>query len=119
MKKHLIILACQICLVTMIYVTVGKFIPETFNYICPTDGMEYQTNYAIFAVAVSLFTVIETVILYVIFDMTEQQTLKAYKKEREKNCISEAEKDNKIQALENKIKTLETALNSVIKKNNQ
>lgn len=119
MKKHLTILAVQICLAAIIYFAVGNFIPECFNYTCPFNGGEYQTNYAVFAAAICLFTVFETIILYMIFDMAERETLKAYKKEREKNCISEAEKDSKIQALENKIKTLETALDSVIKKNNQ
>lgn len=119
MKKHLTILAIQICLSAIIYFAVSKFMPECFNYTCPFNGMEYQTNYAVFAAAICLFTVFETIVLYMIFDMAEQQTLKAYKKEREKNSISEAEKNSKIQELENKIKTLETALDSVIKKNNQ
>lgn len=118
MKKHLTILTVQLCLAVMVYFAVGKFMPQCFNYTCPFNGAEYQTNYAIFATALCLFTVFETIVLYMIFDMAEQQTLKAYKKEREKNSISEAEKNSKIQELENKIKTLETALENIIKKNN-
>ena len=53
------------------------------------------------------------------FDIAEQDKLKAYKKEREKNSISGAEKDSEIAALENKVKTLETALDSLIKKDNK
>ena len=55
-----------------------------------------------------------------LFDMAEQTEMKAYvKKEYEKMSISKNEKDSQITALENKVKTLETALENVLKNNNK
>jgi hypothetical protein len=52
--------------------------------------------------------------------MAEQAEMKAYvKKEYEKMSISKNEKDSQITALENKVKTLETALENVLKNNNK
>ncbi len=119
MNKNLMILAGEILTAAVIYIVVNAFLPQNFAYTCPFDGKEYQTTLAVLLTVVYLFSVFYATILHMFFDMAEQAKLKAYKKEYEKNSISEAEKDSQITALENKVKTLETALENVLKNNNK
>lgn len=119
MNKNLIILLIEILTAVAIYFVLNSYMPMDFNYTCPIDGKEYHTTVAILITAVYLAGVIYSTILHMFFDIAEQDKLKAYKKEREKNSISGAEKDSEIAALENKVKTLETALDSLIKKENK
>lgn len=119
MNKNLMILAGEILTAAVIYVVVNTFLPQNFAYTCPFDGKEYQTTFAILISAVYIVSVVYATILHMIFGVAEQGKLKAYQKEREKNSISGAEKDSEIAALENKVKTLETALENLIKKKNE
>lgn len=119
MNKNLIILAGEILTAVAIYIVVDMFMPQSLNYTCPFDGQEYQTTFAVLISVVYLAGVIYSTIFHIFFDMTEQNKLNAYKKEHEKNSITGAEKDSTIAALENKVKTLETALDSLIKKENK
>lgn len=115
MNKNLIIFLGTTCAAALLYFFVNMYIPISFNYICPIDGKEYQTTLAVYSAVIFMLCLMYVIVQYIVFDMAEQKTLKAYKKEYEKNSISEAEKDSKIQALENKVKTLETALDNVLK----
>lgn len=119
MNKNLIIVLGEILTAVVIYFVFNTYMPMDFNYTCPFDGNEYHTTVAILITVVYLAGVVYSTILHMFFDITEQDKLKAYKKEREKNSISGAEKDSEIAALENKVKTLETALDSLIKKDNK
>ena len=119
MNKNLMIFAGEILTAAVIYVVVNTFLPQNFAYTCPFDGKEYQTTFAILISAVYIVSVVYATILHMIFGVAEQGKLKAYQKEREKNSISGAEKDSEIAALENKVKTLETALENLIKKKNE
>lgn len=119
MNKNLIILAGEILTAVAIYVVVNMLMPQSFTYTCPFDGQKYQTTFAIMISVIYLAGVIYSTILHMLFDIAEQNKLKAYKKEHEKNSITGAEKDSTIAALENKVKTLETALDSLIKKENK
>ena len=115
MNKNLIILLGEILTAVAIYFGLNAYMPMDFNYTCPFDGKEYQTTFAILISAVYIVSVVYATI----FGAAEQGKLKAYQKEREKNSISGAEKDSEIAALENKVKTLETALENLIKKENE
>lgn len=120
MNKNLMILAGEILTAAVIYVVVNTFLPQKFAYTCPFDGKEYQTTLAVLLTVVYLFSVFYATILHMLFDMAEQAEMKAYvKKEYEKMSISKNEKDSQITALENKVKTLETALENVLKNNNK
>lgn len=119
MNKNLIILLGEILTAVAIYFVLNAYMPMDFDYTCPFDGKEYQTTFAILISAVYIVSVVYATILHMIFGAAEQGKLKAYQKEREKNSISGAEKDSEIAALENKVKTLETALENLIKKKNE
>lgn len=119
MNKNLIVLLCEIFIGFGIYFALNTYMPMDFTYTCPFDGKEYQTTIAILITTVYLASVVFSTILHMLTDVAEQNKLKAYKKEHEKNSISGAEKDSVIAALENKVKTLETALDSLIKKENK
>ena len=119
MNKNLIVLLCEIFIGVGIYFALNTYMLMDFAYTCPFDGNEYHTTVAILVTVVYLAGVVYSTILHMFFDIAEQDKLKAYKKEREKNSISGAEKDSEIAALENKVKTLETALDSLIKKDNK
>lgn len=119
MNKYVIIIFGEILTAVAIYFVLNMLMPMDFNYICPIDGKEYHTTIAVLITLVYLAGILYSTILHVFFDTAEQEKLKAYKKEREKNSISGAEKDSEIAALENKVKTLETALDSFIKKENK
>lgn len=116
MNKNLIILLAEILTAVAIYFVLNAYMPMDFNYTCPIDKNEYHTTVAILITVVYVAGVVYSTVLHMFFDIAEQDKLKAYKKEREKNSISGAEKDSEIAALENKVKTLETALDSLIKK---
>lgn len=119
MNKNLIILLVEILTAVAFYFALNTFMPMDFNYTCPINGKEYHTTVAILITVVYLLGMLYSSVLHMFFDVAEQDKLKAYKKEREKNSISGAEKDSEIAALENKVKTLETALDSLIKKENK
>lgn len=119
MNKNLIVLLVEILTAVAIYFVLNTYMPMDFNYTCPFDGKEYQTTFAILISAAYIVSVVYATILHMLSDITEHGKLKAYQKEREKNSISGAEKDSVIAALENKVKTLETALDSLIKKENK
>lgn len=119
MNKNLIILLSEILTAVAVYFAISAFMPMDFNYTCPINGKEYHTTFAILISTIYLISEMYATILHMFFDIAEQDKLKAYKKEREKNSISGAEKDSEIAALENKVKTLETALDSLIKKENK
>ena len=120
MNKNLMILLGEILTAVAIYFGLNAYMPMDFNYTCPFDGKEYQTTLAVLLTVVYLFSVFYATILHMLFDMAEQAEMKAYvKKEYEKMSISKNEKDSQITALENKVKTLETALENVLKNNNK
>ena len=120
MNKNLIIVLGEILTAVAIYFVFNTYMPMDFNYTCPFDGKEYQTTLAVLLTVVYLFSVFYATILHMLFDMAEQTEMKAYvKKEYEKMSISKNEKDSQITALENKVKTLETALENVLKNNNK
>lgn len=119
MNKNLVILIGEILTAVAIYIVVDMLMPQSLNYTCPFDGQEYQTTLAILISVVYIAGVVYSTILHIIFDIAERNKLKAYKKEYEKNSITGAEKDSTIAALENKVKTLETALDSLIRKENK
>ncbi len=119
MNKNLIILTGELLTAVAIYYIVNMLVPQNISYTCPFDGAEYQTTLAILISVVYIAGVIYSTMWHIVFDIAENNKLKAYKKEYEKNSITGAEKDSTIAALENKIKTLETALDSVIRKGNK
>jgi Na+/melibiose symporter-like transporter len=80
------------------------------------NGAEHTISYQLFAAIVYLIGGISTILVYTVIDISETRKLAAYKKDREKTSVANEEKDSKISALENQVKTLEAALDSVIKK---
>ncbi len=92
---------------------------DKINLQCIITQKTYTLDFPIIVAVAWFLGFIEMLIFQILFLKTrEKQKITAYKKQYEKNAVSEAEKDNQIKALENKVKTLETALESVLKKNN-
>lgn len=82
------------------------------------NGQIYNVPYPYLLTAVWIIGTINMgLISFNVASMKESKKISAYKKEYEKNSVEYAEKDDIIKALENKVKTLEAALESVIKKN--
>jgi len=115
--KIFLVLLVEILLALLFMLFVSQNYNSMFEYTCPFDKHLYSVSYVHFATVIYLIGALTTIILYAIFSYAETRALKAYKKEHEKSEISHAEKDNKIISLENKVKTLETALDNVLKKN--
>lgn len=119
MIKHLIVIGVAICLAVALYIVVGHFYAGGVNVICPISHEKYYISYALLISGIYAVSVLYTAILYIFLDFSDANKLKAYKREYEKNSVSKEEKDSQIKALENKVKTLEAALDSIIKKDNQ
>lgn len=114
MKITFVLLAEVLLTLLFVFFASGHY-NGTFNFTCPIDKQLYTISYIKFAAITYLAGGITTVLIYMILDIADQRKLNAYKNEREKNSVASAEKDSHIQALENKIKTLESALDNVLK----
>lgn len=119
MNKHVIVIGGAICLAIAIYILIGDFYTGGVNFTCPISHEKYHVSYALLVSGIYFCSVLYTSILYMFLDFADMNKLKAYKKEYEKNAVSKEEKDSQIKALENKVKTLEVALDNMIKKGNQ
>ncbi len=114
--KIFIVVLTEVLLVLLFLFFASSNYDGVFQYTCPFDKQLYTVSYVTFAAITYLIGGLSTVFIYAVVNITESRALTAYKKEHEKNSISQNEKDDKIKALENKVKTLETALDNVIKK---
>ena len=114
--KLLIVLLVEVIAVAVYVMLFADNFSGTLTYTCPFDKNMYTVTYINFAAAAFMAGCVTTLLIYLFMNISEQRVLNAYKKEREKNSVNTAEKDSQIKALENKIKTLETALNSVLNK---
>lgn len=84
------------------------------------NGQVYNVFYPYLTASLWVAGVINMgLIAFNISNLKESKKISAYKKEYEKNSVAYAEKDDIIKALENKVKTLETALDSVLKNKEQ
>lgn len=93
---------------------------EILKLKCIISGKIYSVPFAYIVGAAWLLGMTGMFVLQsMVLKNAELKKLSDYKKQYEKKSIEKDEKDDKIKALENKVKTLETALDSVIKKNNQ
>ncbi|MBQ2644909.1 hypothetical protein IJG14_04970 [bacterium] len=113
--RILLVLLTEILLTLIFVYFASNYYNGEINYVCPFDNKEYSITYVHFAAITYLIGGISTLLIYAILNITDNKTILAYKKEREKHSVDSAEKDGQIKALENKIKTLETALDNVIK----
>lgn len=118
MKIFLVVLA-EILLTLLFVLFAANNYDGIIQFTCPIDKQLYTISYVTFAAITYMIGGLSTVLIYTAINITEGRTISAYKKEREKNTIETAEKDDKIKALENKVKTLEKALDSVIKPNDK
>lgn len=114
--KILLVILTEILLTLLFVFFASHNYNGTFQYTCPFDHQVYTISYVTFAAITYLIGGLSTVLIYAIINIADERKLSAYKKDREKNSITSAEKDDQIKALENKVKTLEKALDSVIKK---
>ncbi|MCR5261323.1 MAG: hypothetical protein K6C94_05740 [Candidatus Gastranaerophilales bacterium] len=114
MKITFVLLAEILLTLLFLYFAAGHY-NGTLSLTCPFNNQLYTFSYIKFAALAYLAGGITTVLIYMILDIADQRKLKAFKNEREKNKVAEAEKDSQIEALENKIKTLESALDNVLK----
>jgi len=114
--KIFLVLLVEILLALVFMLFVSQNYNSMFEYTCPFDKHLYTVSYVHFATIIYLIGALTAIIMYIFFSYGETRALKAYKKEHEKSAISNAEKDNKIISLENKVKTLETALGNLLKK---
>ena len=117
MKIFLVILV-EILLALIFMLSISKNYDGIIEFMCPFNNTLYSVSYSFFAATVYFIGGLTTILIYAVFNFTESRTINAYKKAHEKSEISHAEKDNKIQSLENKVKTLEIALENVLKNNN-
>ena len=115
--KIFLVLLVEILLALIFMLFVSKNYDGIFEYICPFNKQVYTVSYAHFASIIYLIGGLTTIVMYALFNYSEAKTISAYKKAQEKSEISHAEKDSKILSLENKVKTLETALDNVLKNN--
>ena len=114
MKITFVLLAEILLTLLFLFFASGHY-GGTISYTCPIDGHLYTISYMKFTALAYLAGGITTILIYMILDIADQRKLKAFKTEREKNSVASAEKDSHIEALENKIKTLESALDNVLK----
>ncbi len=114
MKIFLVLLSEILLALLFIYFASNNYTGE-IKFENPVTTHLITITYVHFAAITYFIGSISALILYAIFSLTEKNPKDAYKKEREQNSIDAAEKDNTIQALENKVKTLEKALENVIK----
>lgn len=115
MKIILVILA-EILLALLFVLFVSSNYINGIEYICPITKQVYTIEYSQFAALIYIIGGFSILILYAIFSYSESKTIAAYKRAHENSEIANAEKDSKILSLENKIKTLETALDNVLKR---
>ncbi|MGN0015186.1 MAG: hypothetical protein ACI37T_07185 [Candidatus Gastranaerophilaceae bacterium] len=93
---------------------------EILKLKCIFTGKIYSVPFACTVFAAWLLGMLGMFILQsMVFKNIESKKLADYKKQYEKNSVSQEEKDSQIKALENKVKTLEAALDNMIKKGNQ
>ena len=114
--KILLIILTEILLTLLFIFFASHNYNGTFQYECPFNHQVYTVSYVTFAAITYLIGGLSTVLIYAIINIADTRKLSAYKKEREKNSITSAEKDDKIKSLESKVKTLEKALDTAIKK---
>lgn len=114
--KIFLVLLVEILLALIFMLFMSNNYTGVFEYTCPFNKHVYSVQYSHFAAIIYLIGGLTTIFIYAIFSISESKTIAAYKKAHEKSEISHAEKDSKILSLENKVKTLETALNNIIKK---
>lgn len=117
--KIFLVLLVEILLALIFMLFVSKNYDGIFEYTCPFNKQLYSVSYAHFASVIYLIGGLTTIVMYALFSFSETKTINAYKKSHEKNEIAHAEKDSKILSLENKVKTLETALDNVLKNKNK
>jgi len=115
--KIFLVLLVEILLALVFMLFISSNYDGVLEYTCPFNKQHYEVSYAYFASIIYLVGGLTTIFMYAIFNLSEAKTISAYKKAHEKNEIAHAEKDSKILSLENKVKTLETALDNVLKSN--
>lgn len=115
MKIFLVILA-EILLALVFILFLSSNYINGVEYVCPFTKQVYTIQYSHFAALIYIIGGLSILILYAIFSYSESKTIAAYKRAHENSEIANAEKDSKILSLENKIKTLETALDNILKR---
>lgn len=114
MNKIVLVLLTEILLTLLFVFFASNHYDGIVTITCPVDKQVYDISYVKFAAVTYLTGAISTLIIYMLFNISTKNTMNEIKKEREKHSVAAAEKDSLIAALENKVKTLETALNSII-----
>lgn len=117
MNKIVLVLLTEILLTLLFVFFASNHYEGIISFTCPFDKQIYVISYVKFAAVTYLAGAISTLVIYMLFNISEKNTLSAFQKEREKHSVISAEKDNMIEALENKVKTLESALKNVINHN--